>query len=181
MYRLRSAPSIKDFFSKLSKGLKMHYKITNLLYPLVLGFLFFITSCAVSGPQLPGPTEKEPQVDQEDIVISEEEPEPQEGEISEEQATPSPRALASLRLTDQGRELVEKGRPDDAIRILERAITLNSSNGQNYYYLAEAWLMKGVLRQASEFNQLAEQYLKGDPKWEDRVLKQKEKILEKTL
>jgi len=95
--------------------------------------------------------------------------------------TPLTGVLASLKLTDQGRELLEKGRLDDAIRILEQAINLNSSNGQNYYYLAEAWILKGVLRQASEFNRLAEQYLRGDQAWEDRVLKQRERILEKTL
>jgi tetratricopeptide (TPR) repeat protein len=88
----------------------------------------------------------------------------------------SPRALASLRLTDQGRILLDSGRPDDAIRILEQAVSLNPNNGQNYYYLSAAWLLKGNTAQAREFNHLAGIYLKGDAEWMRRVMDQKEQI-----
>ncbi len=89
---------------------------------------------------------------------------------------PSPRALASLQLTEQGRMLLESGKLDDAIGVLERAIHLNPRNGQNYYYLSEAWLMKGNTDQAQEFNRLAGIYLEGDSEWIARVGKQKERI-----
>jgi len=53
---------------------------------------------------------------------------------------------------------------------------VNPSNGQNYYYLAEAWLTKGNLSQAREFNRLAAMYLRDDPDWMNRVRAQQERI-----
>jgi tetratricopeptide (TPR) repeat protein len=88
----------------------------------------------------------------------------------------SPRAVASLRLTEQARVLLETGKVDDAITTLERAMNLNPSNGQNYYYLAEAWLKKGNSSQAREFNRLAAMYLKDAPNWMGRVKDQQERI-----
>ncbi len=88
----------------------------------------------------------------------------------------SPRAVASLQLTEQARALLESGKVDDAITTLERAMNLNPSNGQNYYYMAEAWLKKGNPSQAREFNRLAAMYLKDDPTWMSRVKDQQERI-----
>lgn len=88
----------------------------------------------------------------------------------------SPRVLASLHLTEQARALLESGRVDDAIRTLEHAMNVNPLNGQNYYYLAEAWLKKGNLSQAIEFNRLAAIYLRDDPAWMNRVKDQQERI-----
>jgi Tfp pilus assembly protein PilF len=87
-----------------------------------------------------------------------------------------PRAVASLRLTEQARGLLESGKVDDAITTLERAINLNPSNGQNYYYMAEAWIKKGNASQAREFNRLAAIYLKDDPGWMSRVKDQQARI-----
>lgn len=86
-----------------------------------------------------------------------------------------PRHTASLQLTDQGRILVERKSFDDAIRVLERAIALNPRNGENYYYMAEAWLGKGSARQAGEFNRLADMYLDGSH-WEQRIEQQRQLI-----
>jgi hypothetical protein len=88
---------------------------------------------------------------------------------------PSPRVLASLQLTEQGRSLLERGDPDDAISVLERAVGLNPTNGENFYYLAEAWLMKGDATQAEEFNRLAGLYLKGDER-NVKIREQRERI-----
>jgi predicted Zn-dependent protease len=88
----------------------------------------------------------------------------------------SPRALASLRLTEEARMLLESGKIDDAITTLERSMNLNPSNGQNYYYLAEAWLKKRNPSQAREFNRLAAMYLRDEPEWISRVNDQKERI-----
>ena len=97
-----------------------------------------------------------------------------------EQASPrqddSPRAVASLRLTEQARVLLESGKVDEAITTLERAMNVNPSNGRNYYYLAEAWLKKGNPSQAREFNRLAAMYLKDEPGWMNRVKDQQERI-----
>jgi predicted Zn-dependent protease len=88
----------------------------------------------------------------------------------------NPRAIASLRLTEQARVLLESGKVDEAITTLERAMNIHPSNGQNYYYLAEAWLRKGNAPQAREFNRLAAMYLKDDPNWMSRVKDQQERI-----
>ena len=102
------------------------------------------------------------------------------GEFEENVEKPglSPRALAALQLTEQGRMFLEKNQPDNAIGILERALNLNPNNGRNYYYLAEAWLMKWNVGQATEFNRLAEIYLKDDGEWLNRVILQRERIKE---
>jgi predicted Zn-dependent protease len=88
----------------------------------------------------------------------------------------SSRAVASLRLTEQARVLLESGKVDDAITTLERAMNVNPSNGRNYYYLAEAWLKKGNPFQAREFNRLAAMYLRDEPGWMNRVNDQQERI-----
>jgi len=79
-------------------------------------------------------------------------------------------------MTEQGRELLERKNVEDAIQVLERAVSLNPGNGQNYYYLAEAWLQKGNISQAEEFNSLAELYLEGDHTWMPKVTDQKKRI-----
>jgi predicted Zn-dependent protease len=101
--------------------------------------------------------------------------------VQKREETPSrpddtPRTVASLRLTEQARALLESGKVDEAMTILERAMNVNPSNGQNYYYLAEAWLKKGNLSQAREFNRLAAMYLRNEPEWVNRVNDQQERI-----
>ena len=106
---------------------------------------------------------------------------PREADEFEEKAEKpglSPRALAALQLTEQGRMFLENNQPDDAIGILERALNLNPDNGRNYYYLAEAWLMKWNIGQAAEFNRLAEIYLNDDSEWLYRVILQRQRIKE---
>jgi predicted Zn-dependent protease len=108
-------------------------------------------------------------------------PSPSAPEVKKEkkeqpEAKPRPRELASLHLTEQGRTFLEEGRYDDAISVLERAVSLSASNGKNYYYLAEAWLRKGNGTQAREWNRLAEMYLAGDQEWLRRVYNQRERI-----
>ncbi len=88
----------------------------------------------------------------------------------------SPRAQASLRLTEQGRVLLEDGKTGDAIRAFERALNLSPTNGLNYYYLSEAWLLEGKFEQAEEFNRLAEIYLKESPEWTQKVMAQRGRI-----
>ena len=72
--------------------------------------------------------------------------------------------------------LLGSGKVDDAISTLERAVNLNPSNGQNYFYLAEAWIKKANFSQAREFNRLAAIYLKDDPTWMTRVKDQQDRI-----
>lgn len=84
----------------------------------------------------------------------------------------TPRQSAAHQLTREGIRHLNAGRPDSAIRSFEQAIGLNPNNGQCYYYLAQAWLAKGDLSEARQFNNLARDYLEGDPHWEERVLDQ---------
>ncbi len=88
----------------------------------------------------------------------------------------SPRAQASLRLTEQARDLLEQDRADDAIMVLERAMNLNPANGLNYYYLSEAWLLRGMVEKAKKFNVLAASVLEASPIWMERVREQRERI-----
>jgi tetratricopeptide (TPR) repeat protein len=88
----------------------------------------------------------------------------------------SPRTVASLRLTEQARLLIESKKPDDAIGILEKAMNIDTNNGQNYYFLAEAWIMKGNKAQAIELNRMAGLYLNDDSAWKIKVQQQKERI-----
>jgi Tfp pilus assembly protein PilF len=98
-------------------------------------------------------------------------------QITQEQPRPrSPREKASLQLTEEGRQLLAEDKPDQAIRLLEQAISLNPDNGRCYYYLAEAWLQKGNPSEARQFNSLAKNYLKKDEDWKSRVANQSDKI-----
>jgi len=89
---------------------------------------------------------------------------------------PDPRALTSLRLTEQAQLYLEGRKPDEAIRILERAVNLDPNNGRNYYFLAAAYLSKDVPGQAREFNRLAGIYLTDDSSWMEKVERQRERI-----
>ncbi len=91
----------------------------------------------------------------------------------------SPRTVAVLSLVDQGRAYLKQSRPDEAIRVLERAVNINPQRGESYYYLAQAWLMKQNFSQALEYNRLAETYLGSDPQWAGLVKNQRLKISRK--
>lgn len=86
------------------------------------------------------------------------------------------RTVASEQLTEQGQSLLNQGNTEDAIRVFEQSMSLNPQNGQNYFFIAEAWLLKSNHLLAEEFNVLAEIYLKEDPEWMTRVLEQRRRI-----
>ena len=111
-------------------------------------------------------------------ILKELPPESKESASADGAVKENPRVVASLQLTDQGRRLLSERQPDRAIRVLEQAVNLNPLNGRNYYYLSEAWLMKGDTHQAKEFNQLAEIHLKDDRDWIVRVGQQADRIAE---
>ena len=89
---------------------------------------------------------------------------------------PTPQQIAARQLTEEGRKLLAADRPDDAITVLERALSLDAENGRNYYFLGEAWLRKGNFEQAREFNRLAELYLRANPAWLKSVARQRGQI-----
>lgn len=126
-------------------------------------FCFILAGCSAI---FPAPSKHTPTTSQEVSVGKKEMPEEK----------PRSREMASLHLTEQGQTLLERGKVDDAISVLERAISIYGSNGKTYYYLAEAWFKKGNLMQAREWNRLAEMYLAGDREWSLRASDQRERI-----
>jgi tetratricopeptide (TPR) repeat protein len=99
---------------------------------------------------------------------------PETTEVPRETFTP--RALASLELSKQAQFLIDEGKFNEAIRKLEQAVNLHPGNGEYYYYLAEAWRLKGNAPQASEYNILASIRLGDDPEWTTRIDLQKKRI-----
>lgn len=89
---------------------------------------------------------------------------------------PDANARAAAAMVRRGRQHLTRGETDAAIRILERSVALDSTNGENYYYLAEAWLMKKNAGQASQFNRLAGIQLAPDTAWKTRIDLQKNRI-----
>lgn len=84
--------------------------------------------------------------------------------------------MASHSLTLEGYQLLQKNDFDGAIRILERAVGINPSDGPGYFYLAEAWIGKNNFNLASQFNRLAAMYLRDDPAWVRQAEFQKKRI-----
>lgn len=110
--------------------------------------------------------------------VSPAKPEEKQPSIAEEKS--NPRMIASLQLTQQAQSLIATRQADSAIRILERAVSIDPSNGQNYYYLSEAWLIKGNTAQAMNFNDLALIHLRSDEKWRKRITDQRHRIKNQT-
>ena len=86
------------------------------------------------------------------------------------------RTVASHNLTTRGYDLLQRGDVDGALRLLERAVGINPSDGPGYYYLAESWIAKGNLPMAARFNKLAAIYLRKDRAWSQRSESQKNRI-----
>jgi tetratricopeptide (TPR) repeat protein len=92
------------------------------------------------------------------------------------QPKPDPRMLAAANLTDQGKTYLDSGKPDQAIEVLERALSVDPANGKIYYYMAEAWMMKKNKKQAMEFNRLAVMYFSEDRQWAAKTAEQQKRI-----
>jgi tetratricopeptide (TPR) repeat protein len=112
------------------------------------------------------------------------EPPPAESEAPSPDAMPpeavqdelSRRAKVAAALTDQGRQLLEAGRVDQAIRIFEQALSQSAYYGPGYYYLAESWLQKDNGTQALAFHEQAALYLSDQPVWGERLNGQQKRI-----
>lgn len=130
--------------------------------------LFFLVGCSTGAALRRTPAESPPSAPSP--------PAPTTNSQSPDLKETRPRAIAALTLSDQARALLEQDKPDQAIRLLERAINLHPQNGEAYYYLAEAWLRKGNFDQALEFNRLADLYFKDDNSWLQRIAFQKNRI-----
>jgi tetratricopeptide (TPR) repeat protein len=81
-----------------------------------------------------------------------------------------PALAASLRVTDQARDEILKGRPDDALETLTRAISIDASNPYAYFYLGRAYLGKKNYQQALTFFTRAETQFGANAQWRGETL-----------
>lgn len=79
-------------------------------------------------------------------------------------ATPPQRA-ASLRLTEEGRKLLDAGDAQKALGRLEKTIVIDSTNPYGYYYLAKAQYRLGRYKESLNFLDVAESRLEKEPFW----------------
>jgi tetratricopeptide (TPR) repeat protein len=86
------------------------------------------------------------------------------------------RERAAETLTANGRQELQQGRPDAALRLFEQAVSLSPHYGPGHFYLAEAWLAKGNAAQAREFHRLAALYLEKDASWRTRLADQARRL-----
>ena len=61
-----------------------------------------------------------------------------------------------MQQVSQARGQLERGKPDAAIRTLEKAVRIDAGNGEAFILLARAWKQKGEKRKALEFAKKAE-------------------------
>ncbi len=77
----------------------------------------------------------------------------------------SPQRAASLRLTDEGKKLLDGGEPAKALTPLERSMSIDSTNPYGYFYLAKAQYRLGRFKESLNFLDVAESRLSGEPFW----------------
>jgi len=77
----------------------------------------------------------------------------------------TPQRAASLRLTDEGRKLIDAGAPGRGLPRLEQSIAIDSTNPYGYFYLAKAHNKLGRYKESLSFLDVAESRLAGEPYW----------------
>lgn len=87
-----------------------------------------------------------------------------------------PRARAAQALVAQGRDKLAAGQVDAALSDLERAVGLDPSGGEAYYWMAEAWLRSGDRDQAEQYHDQAQRYLRDSPTWQGKLERQADRI-----
>ena len=76
-----------------------------------------------------------------------------------------PALNASLRFAEEGRKALEASKPDDAIRDLGRAISIDPTDPYAYFYLGRAYMLKKDYPQALAFFGRSEVGLRTVPAW----------------
>jgi tetratricopeptide (TPR) repeat protein len=80
-------------------------------------------------------------------------------------AAVTPQRAASLRLTEEGRKLLDAGDAAKALTRLEKTIAIDSTNPYGYFYLAKAQNRLGRYKESLNFLEVAESRLSGEPFW----------------
>ncbi len=81
----------------------------------------------------------------------------------------TPRRAASLRLTEEGRQLVDSGEYRKALQQLEKTIAIDSTNPYSYYYLGLVHFQMANHQASANFLDVAESLLSREPYWLARV------------
>jgi len=81
-----------------------------------------------------------------------------------------PQQAASLRLTEDGRKLIESGNNAKALTHLEKTLGIDSTNPYVYFYLAKAHFNLAHYRQSVDFLDVAEALLYSQAYWMAEVL-----------
>jgi tetratricopeptide (TPR) repeat protein len=76
-----------------------------------------------------------------------------------------PQRAASLRLTDEGRRLIEGADYRKALLRLERSISIDASNPYSYYYLGQVHYRMGRYQESLNFLDVAESSFSAQPFW----------------
>ncbi len=76
--------------------------------------------------------------------------------LKKQEASKSPQRQASMQQVSQARGQLERGKPEAAIRTLEKAVRIDARNGEAFILLARAWKQNGEKRKALEFAKKAE-------------------------
>jgi len=76
-----------------------------------------------------------------------------------------PQRAASLRLTEEGRKLLDAGDPGKALSRLEKTIVVDSTNPYGYFFLAKAHYRLGRYKESLNFLDVAESRLSEEPFW----------------
>jgi predicted Zn-dependent protease len=77
----------------------------------------------------------------------------------------APQRAASLRLTEDGRKLLDAGDAAKALTRLEKTIVVDSTNAYGYFYLAKAQHQLGRYKESLSFLEVAESRFSGEPFW----------------
>jgi tetratricopeptide (TPR) repeat protein len=80
-----------------------------------------------------------------------------------------PRRVASLRLAEEGRKLLQSGDYRAGLTRLEKAIALDSANAYAYFYIARAHFHLSQYQQSLNFLEIVEPSLGDKPSWLSRV------------
>jgi hypothetical protein len=79
--------------------------------------------------------------------------------------TTPPQRAASLRLTEEGRKLIDAGAAAKGLPRLEQSLAIDASNPYGYFYLAKAHNKLGRYKESLNFLDVAEARLASEPYW----------------
>lgn len=131
----------------------------------------FLVSCAAP-PKKPPHKRLPPEVRKQPVQIPEQKPVPEAIQTNVRPSTAeaaTPRRQASMRLTEEGRSLIEKGDFERAEAVLRDAVGVDPSNGIAYFYLAKANAGLGQPDVALGLLEKAEALLGADEEWMGKI------------